>query len=348
MPPTRPEPRPALAEAASPAAEVNGPAPDGVGEYPLGPRRRVRVGLVNNMPDHALRPTEQRFEGLLIGSAPWLKIELPLYSLETISRTDSAMRYIRSFYHSLNELRAAPPDALIVTGAEPCTANLADEPYWEELGDLLDWADAAGVPTVLSCLAAHAGALHFDGVARRHLDEKCCGVFKHRAISEHPLMDGMPEEFSAPHSRFNGVDEEELRARGYEVLAVSDQAGVHLFAKQRRALFVFLQGHPEYETFALLRDYHREIRRFVRGEQEFYPVMPRGYFNSRTRRKLQSFRSKAIARRSEAVMPSFPLVATENLEKRWTTPGTILFRNWLEHVWQARGLDARETGGVAG
>jgi homoserine O-succinyltransferase len=333
----------AVRERLAPRADgVAVPRADEVENLDARRRRRVRIGLLNNTPDHLLRTTERRFEDLLIGSAPWLKIELLLYSLQGISRTKTAMDYVTGFYRSLNELRADPPDALIVTGTEPRAANLIDEPYWEELEELLDWADGAELPTVLSCLAAQAAVLHFDGIRQRPLPQKCCGVFNHRTVSEHPLMVGMPEEFAAPHSRFTGVDAEELHSHGYELLAVSEWAGVHLFATQRRALMVFLQGHPEYGALDLVRDYHRDIRRFVRGEQERYPVMPCGYFNSRTEKVLEKFRTKAEAHRSEAVMLSFPRAATERRENTWSRPGTTLFRNWLEYVWR-NGHEARES-----
>ena len=63
-------------------------------------------------------------------------------------------------------------DALIVTGAEPRAANLRDEPFWDELGFVLDWAAENTISSLLSCLAAHAEVLRSDGVTRRPLAEK--------------------------------------------------------------------------------------------------------------------------------------------------------------------------------
>ena len=47
------------------------------------------------------------------------------------------------------------------------------------------------------------------------------------------------------------------------------------------SLFLFLQGHPEYEAGTLLREYRRDIARFLRGEREHYPAVPQGYFDAR-------------------------------------------------------------------
>ncbi len=71
-------------------------------------------------------------------------------------------------YGGLDDLIAAPPDVLIVTGAEPRAADLANKPYWTELTRLIDWARSGAVAAALySCLAAHAAVQIADGVRRR-------------------------------------------------------------------------------------------------------------------------------------------------------------------------------------
>ena len=42
------------------------------------------------------------------------------------------------------------------------------------------------------------------------------------------------------------------------MLSRSPVAGADLFIKQRKSLFVFLQGHPEYDPGSLLREYQRD------------------------------------------------------------------------------------------
>ena len=81
-------------------------------------------------------------------------------------------------YGVVGDLIAAAPDVLIVTGAEPRAADLADEPYWSELKQLIEWTRSGGVSAVLySCLAAHAAVRIADGGRRRPLPSKLCGVF---------------------------------------------------------------------------------------------------------------------------------------------------------------------------
>ena len=50
------------------------------------------------------------------------------------------------------------------------------------------------------------------------------------------------------------------------MLTRSADAGVDTFIKQRKKLFVFFQGHPEYESDTLLREYRRDMGRYFRGE----------------------------------------------------------------------------------
>ena len=77
-----------------------------------------------------------------------------------------APRHGRRLSRRARDLPTAPRDAIIVTGAEPRAANLRDEPYWDELGLVLDWADANAFSTLHSCLAAHVAVLRSDAVER--------------------------------------------------------------------------------------------------------------------------------------------------------------------------------------
>src|SRR5262249_34994245 len=157
-------------------------------------------------------------------------------------------------YRDIAELWDARLDGLIVTGTEPRAANLADEPYWESLSTLVDWAREHTSSTIWSCLAAHAAVLHADGIARRTLKEKRSGVFDcHRAMA-HPMTEHFPLPLWVPHSRYNDLPERALAASGYSILTRSETAGVDAFAKLDGSFFLFFQGHPEYDADTLLRE----------------------------------------------------------------------------------------------
>ena len=153
-------------------------------------------------------------------------------------------------------------------------------PTGRVLTEVFDWAERNTTSTVLSCLAAHAGVLHSDGIGRHPLSDKQFGVFDFAKTADHPLTQryaGRSVRF--PHSRWNEVRADELTAGGYLVLTQSAEGGVDSFVKKKkRSLFVHFQGHPEYGAQTLLKEYRRDIKRFLRGERETYPTMPQGIF----------------------------------------------------------------------
>src|SRR5947208_14556996 len=111
----------------------------------------LHIGLVNNMPGPALKATERQFVTLLNESAGAdFTVHVSFYALPGIPRTGLALGHLSS-YRSIDDLRIGSHDALIVTGAEPRSANLADEPFWGEMARLVDWAAQNTTSTVWSC-----------------------------------------------------------------------------------------------------------------------------------------------------------------------------------------------------
>ena len=129
------------------------------GAAPTTPRLRasrsrcVEVGLVNNMPDAALEATERQFRSLLASAASGIDVRLTIYSLPGVPRSDAGRR-VASQYSSIGDLWNHGADGLIVTGTEPKEKDLAKEPYWSDLTQLLAWAEEETASTVWSCLAA--------------------------------------------------------------------------------------------------------------------------------------------------------------------------------------------------
>src|ERR1051325_6927481 len=210
-------------------------------------RPRLSIGVLNNMPDAALRATERQFVTLLHAGAIGCDIRIHLATLPSIPRSDAARQRINARYTRWEDLRSLHLDALIVTGSTPLEEDLSKERYWGEFCELVDWAATRTTSTFWSCLAAHGAVLHLDGVPRRRLPKKLSGVFELRARrSTWPLIGGT-SEYLCPHSRYNDVSEDDLHRAGYAVLGHSDAVGVDMFAKQAPSRFVFVQGHPEYD-----------------------------------------------------------------------------------------------------
>jgi homoserine O-succinyltransferase len=202
------------------------------------------------------------------------------------------------------------------------------------MADLLTWAEENTSSTILSCLAAHAGVLHSDGIARSPLPDKHFGVFEYQKSCEHPLTRGTPDPIRFPHSRWNDLKEEALKSAGYSVLTSSSESGVDSFVKEKKgSLFVHFQGHPEYGHQTLLKEYRRDVRRYLKQERDTYPSQPRGYFDKKVTRLLDDFRTKAIAERREVTMDAFPGdEAFHALQNGWQESARQVYRNWLHDL----------------
>ena len=274
-----------------------------------------------------------------------------------VPRSEQSRRYIDSSYRSIEKLWESQLDGLIVTGTEPVVANLADEPYWGTLTRVLEWAEQNTSSSIWSCLAAHAAVLHLDGIGRRRFNEKRFGLFECAGVTNHELIGGAPTRLRVPHSRWNDIDESDLVNCGYRILTRASDGGVDSFVKQRKSLFVFFQGHLEYEANTLLLEYRRDIGRYLRGERDTYPRMPESYIDEDAAAALTALRMRAIVGRRVELLDEFATsLAERNLTPMWRPAATRVYRNWLTYLYaqkepqletQGRKKAARETGFIS-
>jgi len=286
------------------------------------------------MPDAALEDTEVQFFELLEGAAGDIPVSLKFFSLPELPRSESGQRHLDNFYSGIRDLLNSRFDGVIITGTEPRQPDLRNEPYWAVLTQVLDWAESNTASSVLSCLAAHAGVLYSEGIPRHRLPDKQFGVFEYKKVRNHALTEGIGEHMQIPHSRWNEVRADALNSAGYEVLTQSQEAGVDLFVKQKKgSLFVHFQGHPEYETRTLLKEYRRDIKRFLRRERETFPTMPQGYFDTAATKLVSDFRRSAEAHRGQEALAAFPEASiSDALKHTWWTSAATVYRNWLQYL----------------
>ncbi|MDE2263074.1 MAG: homoserine O-succinyltransferase [Gammaproteobacteria bacterium] len=300
-------------------------------------RDGVTIGLLNNMPDAALEATELQFGALLSAAAGARTVRLRFSSLPELSRTGAARARIDCDYWPLDELLSQRPDALIVTGTEPRTPALEEEPYWQRLVRLIEWAETHTASSIWSCLAAHALAQALCGVRRRRLPQKRFGVFGHRIAADTPLLAGVRAPLLTPHSRWNELPVADLESAGFAVLSASKETGADLFVRSGRSLLVCFQGHPEYDALTLLKEYRRDVGRFLRGEQPAWPNLPQGYFDGEALRLIAAFRERADCARDPQLLAEFPMgPLAAGLEARWQPGAAAIYRNWLQHVATAK------------
>lgn len=320
-----------------------GPAPPGAPST----RAPLRVALVNNMPDAAFVDAERQFLGLLRAGAGTRPLEVRLHSLDGAGRCDEIGDRLRQRYRRLDDLYREPPDAVVVTGSEPRSADLQGEPIWDELVNLFRWAESATVSVLYSCLAAHAALLAVDGLERRRLPAKASGIYEQVVDQAHPLTTGLGPLW-CPHSRLHEVPAAALVDRGYTVhLAsaaghpasaaghpASAAAGWTVASRDRGCLTVLFQGHPEYSPTTLLREYRRDVRRFLAGRLDRYPDLPTDYLDPQGVGLAAAFREQAMsAGADESLIVDFPFEeCASRVVADWRRPSVRLIANWITEV----------------
>ncbi len=295
----------------------------------LAPADGLVVGLVNNVADRALHATEAQFARLLGG-----RHQLKLFTCPRIERRAHPRDAAGRPYAAFDALFDSRLDAVIVTGMEPRAERLQDEAAWGDLTKIADRARDKRMPVLWSCLAAHAAVLHMDGIARVRLPAKLSGVFEGAILdADDPLAAGLPSRLGHPHSRYNDLPEPALRAAGYRVLSRSADAGVDIFLGGA-APFVFLQGHPEYDAGTLLVEYKRDVRRYLTGESDEYPVAPRNCLDAATLAALAERREHAVQGRRDPsqLARTLALLSAEPAPARWHRAAARLYANWLGSV----------------
>ena len=293
---------------------------------PSGSSRPLVIGLVNNM-SSARATTERQFKRLLAAAGIDRDVRLQCFCAGEVGASAG--------YADIEDLFKTTLDGIIVTGAEPQSANLRGEPLWRAVVRLIDWAEDHGTPVIWSCLAAHAAVLCLDGIDRRPLAKKLSGVFPSEIVETwHPLMRGLESPCLTPHSRWNDLLEGDLRRAGYSILVKSDEAGVGVFGKTRRAPFLFLQGHPEYEADTLLREFQRDARRLELRERGGPLSVPRHYFSAEAECYAESLRKPSGA---EGMLREDAVAALGEWGRAlgpapWLPTSAVLYRNWLLDV----------------
>lgn len=302
--------------------------------------RELHVGLLNMMPDAALEATERQFYRLVGESNPIAQFYMHPFTLPALPRGEKAQAHIAQYYETFDAIREAGLDALIITGANVTHPHLEDEPFWAPLIEVIDWAWDNVTSTLCSCLATHAVMQFRHGQTRVKQPNKIWGVFEHRVTDpRHPLVADVNTRFDVPHSRWNDVSTAQFAAANVKVLVQSAEAGVHLAVSPDGLRTVFFQGHPEYDTVSLLKEYKRDLMLAVAGKAAGFPLFPARYFNPQAQAVLTEYCRRAQAGEQLAFPEAHVLPLLDNT---WHDTAEAVIGNWIGCVYQvthqARGL----------
>ncbi|BAS67054.1 homoserine O-succinyltransferase MetA [Bathymodiolus septemdierum thioautotrophic gill symbiont] len=295
--------------------------------------RELHIGLLNMMPDAALEATERQFFRLIGRSNQIAQFYLHPFTLSSIKRGKKARSHIEQHYLDFNEIKAQGLDALIITGAHVEEADLEKAPFYEQLKEVLTWAYDNVTSTLCSCLATHAVLEFRYGQKRQAMGEKCWGVFPHQVRNKtHPLVNGVNTQFDVPHSRYNEISKVQFEQAGVQIL-VDSKIGAHLCVSEDLLRIVFFQGHPEYDTVSLLKEYKREVIAYLEKKFVNYPPFPDNYLCAQSKAILDEFQVKLLAGNLE--IKDFPeTLIRQTLGNTWRDASRQVINNWIGCVYQ--------------
>lgn len=307
--------------------------------------RELHIGLLNMMPDTALEATERQFFRLVGACNQIVQFHIHPFTIDGLPRGDEGQAHIDRYYESFARIQQDNLDALIISGANVSHPRLPEETFWQQLAEVFEWARHNVTSILCSCLATHALIQHTHGIVRTHLDAKRWGVYSHRVMDRrHPLVADINTRFDVPHSRFNEVFRADMQRVGLKPLVESEEAGVHMAVSEDLLRVVYFQGHPEYDTVSLLKEYKREVLRYFCGGRNDYPPCPEHYFNHNAQQIADVYMERLLtAKRTNAALPPFPETELKaDLDNTWRDTAKAVFNNWLGLVYQMTGQDRRE------
>jgi homoserine O-succinyltransferase len=297
------------------------------------------------MPDAALAATERQFLRLIGESNPIAQFFVHPFTLDVLPRSKSSREHIDKYYDNFEQIKQQGLDALIITGANVIGPDLSKEVFWESLIEVADWAHENVTSTLCSCLATHAVLDFRYGQKREQQRAKKWGVFRHQVVeASHPLVDDINSEFDVPHSRWNSVYPQQYLIAGLKVLVTGDDGCVHLASSPDGFRTIFFQGHPEYDTVSLLKEYKRDVNLYIEGDLIDYPPLPENYFsdfNAAVCREYQGRVDKSLSQQSK--VPEFPEhLLLKNLRNTWQDTASAVIGTWLGLIYQLTNVDRRK------
>ena len=217
--------------------------------------RPLKIGILNLMP--LKEDTELQLLRSLSNTP--LQLDITFLTVSSHESKNTAQSHINKFYEPFCQVKKRRFDGLIITGAPVEQMEFEKVDYWDELVEIMDWAETHVTSTFFICWGAQAALYHYYGLKKQLLPQKLFGLYRHRVQNrKEPLIRGFDDEFLAPHSRHTTVDSEAIRScSSLTVLAESDEAGIFIaMAEKGRKIFVF--GHPEYARLTLQKEYVRD------------------------------------------------------------------------------------------
>jgi homoserine O-succinyltransferase len=217
--------------------------------------RPLKIIILNLMP---LKVTTETDLLRLLSNSP-LQIEIDFMKIKGHTPKNTPAEHMTEFYRDFQELKNQKYDGMIITGAPVEQLDFEEVTYWDEMKEILDWAEHHVTSTLFICWAAQAGLYHHYNVPKYPLEGKMFGVYEHKCSNPKlPIFRGFDDAFFIPHSRHTEIRKEDIEnINELEIISCSEEAGVCIVkAKSGRQLFI--TGHSEYSRHTLDTEFKRD------------------------------------------------------------------------------------------
>ncbi len=232
--------------------------------------RPLQIAILNIMP--VKQDTELQLLRALSNTP--LQVDVTFLNVKNHISKNTPADHLNKFYYTIDDVRNRKFDGMIITGAPVEDITFEEVDYWEEMCEIMDWAENHVTSTLHICWGAQAGLYHYYGIDKQKLPQKLFGIYEHKVSNRKiPLVRGFDDVFLAPHSRHTESPREAIHAcPELTVLAESDAAGVFLaIAEDGKKIFV--NGHPEYDRYTLQNEYFRDLNKGlpIQVPYNYYP-----------------------------------------------------------------------------
>lgn len=232
--------------------------------------RPLQIAILNIMP--VKQDTELQLLRALSNTP--LQVDVTFLNVKNHISKNTPAEHLNKFYYSIDDVRNQKFDGMIITGAPVEDITFEEVDYWEEMCEIMDWAETHVTSTLHICWGAQAGLYHYYGIDKCKLPQKLFGIYEHKVMNRKiPLVRGFDDVFLAPHSRHTESPREAIHAcKELTVLAESEAAGVFL-AMAEEGKKIFVNGHPEYDRYTLQNEYFRDLNKGlpIQVPYNYYP-----------------------------------------------------------------------------
>ena len=130
--------------------------------------RPLKIIILNLMP---LKISTETDLLRLLSNSP-LQIEIDFMKIKGHKPKNTPSEHMKEFYRNFDQLKNKKYDGMIITGAPVEQLEFEEVTYWDEMKDILNWAEHHVTSTLFICWAAQAGLFHYYNVPKYPLNKK--------------------------------------------------------------------------------------------------------------------------------------------------------------------------------